>query len=91
MDHEWTINERLTDSRFQHEINDIKMFRSQVTCFPQGNLMHVLHDSHRLPKSMDIYNTRRTMIPISWIFNYLFLKVYIYYTLILNKKDLNLI
>ena len=54
--------------------------------------IHVLHVIHGLSISMaiiwqlwiqwisiDIYDTRRTMTPISWIFNYLFLRVYIYY------------
>ena len=33
MDSQWTINEQLTEHRFQHEINEINMFHSEVTCF----------------------------------------------------------
>ena len=34
MNNQWTINEQLTESRFQHEIIDISMFHFQVTYFP---------------------------------------------------------
>ena len=34
MNSQWIINEKSTESRFQHEINDINMLHSQVACFP---------------------------------------------------------